>query len=189
MKKFMLAGMLLFCMVYSSKMYAQPYLGEIKMFAGNFAPQGWAICAGQLLPINQNQALFAILGTTYGGNGQTNFALPDLRGRVPVGTGTGPGLSAYGLGQIGGTESNTLLTSNLPPHSHSILAEVTAGTTASPANAYMANTGAVDREYAATFSTTMGNTGLTGGAIPVNNVQPYVTINFIIALQGIFPTQ
>lgn len=189
MKKIFLVAAVLCCTLFSSRLLAQPFIGEIKMFAGNYAPQGWAFCNGQLLPINQNQALFAILGTTYGGNGQTNFALPDLRGRVPVHFGSGPGLQPYTLGQTGGSEYITLLTSNLPPHSHPILAETAAGTTASPVNAYMANTGAVDREYAATFNTTMGSTGSTGGALPVPIVQPYTTVNFIIALQGVFPPQ
>lgn len=190
MKKIIVAVSLLFCTLFGFRAQAQtPYIGEIKMFAGNFAPQGWAICSGQLLSIAQNTALFSILGTTYGGNGQTTFALPDLRGRVPVGMGQGPGLSSYMLGQAAGSETITLLTSNLPAHSHPVLAEVTPGTTASPANAYLANTGAVDREFAATNSITMGNTGSVGNNIPVDNIQPYVTINFIIALQGIYPSQ
>src|SRR5688572_5350285 len=99
---------------------SEPFIGEIIMFAGNFAPRGWAFCSGQLLSIAQNTALFSILGTTYGGNGQTTFALPDLRGRCPVHQGQGPGLSNYSLGQVGGTESVTLIASQLPPHSHTV---------------------------------------------------------------------
>jgi microcystin-dependent protein len=190
MKKLIIASAFLFCTLFSFRVKAQDaYIGEIRMFAGNFAPQGWAKCEGQLLPIAQFQALFSLLGTTYGGNGQNNFALPDLRGRVPMGVGTGPGLPQYVLGQTGGTVNNTLTTDNLPPHQHAILAEVAAGTTASPTNAYLANTGAVDREFATTSSTTMGSTGPVGNGVPVNNMQPYTTLTFIICLQGIYPTQ
>lgn len=190
MKKKLLFAALFFCSFVASKVHAQtPYIGEIKMVAFNFAPNGWAKCEGQLLPISQNQALFALLGTTYGGNGTTNFALPDLRGRVPVGTGQGPGLTPRAIGETGGSENNTLVTSNLPPHNHAILAETGLGTTSVPTGAFLANTGSVDREYATTNNTTMGSTGVTGSAAPVNNMQPYLSVTYIIALQGIFPTQ
>src|SRR5213080_463015 len=120
--------------------YAEGFLAELMIVSFNFAPQGWTLCNGQLLPINQNQALFSLLGTTYGGNGQTTFALPDLRGRVPVHMGQGPGLSSYVEGQVGGTENVTLLANQLPPHGHTV-AGASAATTKNPTNAVPAFTG------------------------------------------------
>ena len=169
-----------------------PLLASILIFAGNFAPKGWAFCNGQLLAINQNQALFALLGTTYGGNGQTTFALPDLRGRVPIHFGQGPGLSNYDLGQAGGAENTTLTVNNLPAHNHPLHATSEGGSTSAPAGAYLGNTGALDREYNISgTSVTMnaGAIGATGASQPFSNVQPYLAINFIIALQGIFPSR
>lgn len=166
----------------------EPFVGEIALFAGNFAPRGWAFCDGQLLPIAQNQALFSILGTTYGGDGRTTFALPDLRGRVPVHLGTGPGLSTYDLGQNGGTETVTLTVSNLPSHNHSIPANGKAPTTVDPNDAVMAKLAKVAPIYAKDGgSIAMKPTGNTGGNQPLDIRQPYLTINYIIALQGIFP--
>ena len=169
-------------------------IGEIRMFAGNFAPRNWAFCAGQLLSISQNTALFSILGTTYGGNGQTTFALPDLRGRVPVGTGTGPGLPSVNLGEVSGTPTVTLLVSNLPAHNHPLNAVTEAGSSATPTGNLLANTGALDKEYApaaGNTATAMGATaiGNTGSSTPINNMQPYLGMNYIICLFGIFPSR
>ena len=172
---------------------ATPILGEIRMFGGNFAPRGWAFCNGQILPITQNTALFSLLGTMYGGNGINTFALPDLRGRVPNHFGQGPGLSNYTQGQVGGTESVTLLQSQLPAHSHSVNAVAAGGNQASPAGNLPAieSTGtSLNFSSSAANATmnpaTIGNTG-QGQPLPV--IQPYLTINFIIALQGIFPSR
>ena len=182
--------MLFISMSWAHVLKAQdPYLGEIRMFAGNFAPQGWAKCEGQLLAISQNQALYAIIGTTYGGNGITNFALPDLRGRVAMHTGTGPGLSQHVLGEMSGTENNSLTVANLPAHTHTLNGNSNAGTSSDPTGNYPAHTGAIDKEYATTSNTTMGVTQPAGNNIPVNNMQPYNCVTFIIATQGIFPTQ
>lgn len=166
-------------------MAENPFIGSIAMFAGNFAPTGWALCDGQILPINQNTALFSILGTQYGGNGTTNFALPDLQSRVPVHVGQGTGLSPYAIGQAGGVESVALTEAQLPAHSHTANAGG-AQTTNSPSNAVPAQNGA----YATgTPSTTMSADaiGSTGSNEAHTNVQPYLAINFIIALEGIFP--
>lgn len=191
MKKFLLIG--LFAILSFGKTKAQePILGEIKMFAGNFAPTGWAFCQGQLLPIAQNQALFALLGTTYGGDGRTTFALPDLRGRVPVGFGQGPGLSYKDLGQQFGTETVTLTTAQMPAHSHTVNAVTSEGNQNLPTNSLPANTKALDKEYSdAASNTTMksGMIGITGSSQPVNISQPSLGVNFIIALQGIFPSR
>ena len=124
-----------------------PLLASIILFAGNFAPRGFYLCQGQILSIAQNTALFSLLGTTYGGDGRTTFALPDLRGRVPVGQGQGPGLSNYDLGEVSGTESTTLLVTNLPQHNHPLIATSEAGSTSDPTGAFLGNTGALDKEY------------------------------------------
>ena len=175
---------------------SEPFIGQIMMFAGNFAPRDWAFCDGQLLSIAQNTALFSILGTTYGGNGQTTFALPDLRGRVPIQQGQGPGLSPYILGQASGVENVTLLISNIPAHTHSLGASSGQGDSPSPEGAVPAVT--VDpnsqqplNSYASTPNTSMAATsvGLAGGSQPHTNIQPYLSINFIIALEGIFPSR
>lgn len=176
----------------------EEYIGIIKLFGGNFAPQNWAFCNGQLMSISQNSALFSILGTTYGGDGQTTFALPDLRSRVPIGMGQGPGLSAYQEGQVGGSENNTLLINNLPPHNHGVnvnSAEATIGTPT--AGASLAAPGAMSgRSFNATlgYNTATPNVALntastspTGSGIPVNNLQPYMAMNYIICLYGIYP--
>ncbi|WMX13636.1 MULTISPECIES: phage tail protein [unclassified Aureispira] len=168
-----------------------PFIGEIIMFGGNFAPRGWAFCDGQLLPIAQNSALFSILGTTYGGDGRTTFALPDLRGRVAIHPGNGPGLSDYRLGQKGGTETVTLTTNQIPSHNHMINVNNSAGTTNDPTNHFLANTGAFDSEYGTTANTIMNSNALghTGGGQSHTNIQPYCCVNFIIALQGVFPSR
>ena len=193
MKKLLLIG--LFAILSMGKANAQlveTFLGEIRMFAGNFAPTGWAFCQGQLLPIAQNQALFALLGTTYGGNGTTTFALPDLRGRVPVGFGQGLGLSNKDLGQQFGSETVTLTTAQMPAHSHTVNAVTTEGNQNLPTNSLPANTKTLDKEYSdANANTTMKATMVnpTGGNQPFGVTQPSLGVNFIIALQGIYPSR
>jgi microcystin-dependent protein len=169
-----------------------PLLASIILFAGNFAPRGYYLCQGQILSIASNTALFSLLGTTYGGNGVTTFALPDLRGRVPVGQGQGPGLSSYELGEVSGTENTTLLVTNLPQHSHALIATSEAGSTSDPTGAFLGNTGALDREYNASGTHVQMNAaaiGLSGGSQPFNNLQPFVVLNYIIAAEGVFPSR
>jgi microcystin-dependent protein len=170
---------------------SDPFIAEIRLFAGNFAPRGWAFCNGQILSIAQNTALFALLGTTYGGNGQTTFALPDLRGRVPISPGQGPGLSSYFLGQTGGQETVTLNTQQMPSHSHGAAASGEGGTAATPNGGVWAGSTARDSIYAATANTTMSPAAIaaTGGGQPHPNMPPYQAINYIIALEGIFPSR
>jgi microcystin-dependent protein len=172
----------------SSSSAGSPFVGEIIIAAFNFAPTGYARCDGQLLPIRQNTALFSLLGTTYGGNGTTTFALPNLNGRVPLGAGQGPGLSYYDLGQTGGLEEVTLQPTEMPAHTHSVALTYSRdmGTTASPENAYLASNGAGRPQYASTNTAYMGSLA-SGPALPHNNMQPYLTVGFYIALQGIFP--
>lgn len=169
------------------------YLAEIRMFAGNFAPRGWAFCQGQILSIAQNTALFSLLGTTYGGNGQTTFGLPDFRSRVAVGTGQGPGLSSYTLGQMAGTESVTLAAGNLPAHSHTIGANTGPGTASSPAGNVMATAQDPNRNglslYATAVNSAMASTGVTGSSSPISIVQPYHAMNYVICMEGIFPSR
>lgn len=162
-----------------------PFLSEIRLFSFNFPPKGWALCNGQLLPINQNQALFSLLGTTYGGNGQTTFALPDLRGRVPIHQGNG-----FTLGQRGGEEAHTLTVSELPTHTHALNASTTAANgTDNPTGQVLG--GANDLYHTPASLTTMngGTVAITGGSQPHTNMQPYGVLNFGIALVGIFPSQ
>ena len=173
-------------------------IGEIRMFAANFAPRNWAYCSGQLMPIAQNQALFSILGTTYGGNGVQTFALPNMQSRVAIGTGNGPGLSPVQLGEVKGTESNTLTAPNIPQHTHVIAGVAKMLTTTAAANSllpggnYFANDGSA--KYKTTGTGTMKpatvavGLGASGGT-PVNNIQPYTAISYIICLFGIFPTR
>jgi microcystin-dependent protein len=168
----------------------EPFIGQIMMFAGNFAPNGWALCDGQLLSISQYTALFSILGTTYGGNGQTTFALPDLRGRVPVHPGQGPGLSNYSLGQQSGTETVTLTTAQIPAHAHAFApgCSTQAPNSDTPANAVPATIDSTSM-YSTEPNGNMRpvNSAAVGGSQPHGNLQPLVCVNFIIALQGIFP--
>ncbi|WP_417799987.1 phage tail protein [Tenacibaculum sp.] len=194
----------------------EPFLGQITMFGGNFAPRGWAFCDGQLLAISQNTALFSILGTTYGGDGRTTFALPDLRGRAPIGPRNGPGLSDYRLGQRGGVETVTLNITQMPSHNHATQNNTAAdqhiqlsadagirstpqagdvpagasfgsGISATPVNAYGPANNTVNGQ------TISANAGLnilnTGGNLPHTNVQPYLAVNYIIALVGVFPSR
>jgi microcystin-dependent protein len=167
-----------------------PYLGEIRPVGFNFAPQGWAFCAGQILSIAQNTALFSLLGTNYGGNGTTTFALPDLRGRVPVGTGQGPGLSTYDLGESSGTETHTLILSEIPPHKHSLQVDTNNAAFETPAGHYPAvSARKVYGTGTPTSTLPLTGVGIGGGDLPHNNMQPYLTVNYIIALQGIYPTR
>jgi microcystin-dependent protein len=164
---------------------SEPFLGEIKLFAINFAPKGWALCNGQLLPINQNQGLFSLLGTTYGGNGQTNFALPNLQGRVPIHRGAG-----HTLGERAGEQAHTLSISELPTHTHILSGVSNAASTNTPTSStYLA---ATNNGYtAASNLVALGPSELSsvGGSQPHQNMQPYLVLNFCIALQGIFPSQ
>lgn len=167
---------------------SEPFIGEIIMFAGNFAPRGWAFCDGQLLPISQNTALFSILGTTYGGDGRTTFGLPDLRGRFAMHAGNGPGLTPRRLGEKSGTESNTITANQMPSHNHSVdLASSSEGEETSPAGNIMAVTD--DRNYINDTGSDMGPTGNSGGGQRVNHMPPYNTVRYIIALVGLFPSR
>lgn len=167
---------------------SEPFIGQITLFAGNFAPRSWAFCDGQLLPISQNQALFSILGTTYGGDGRTTFALPDLRGRVPIHAGQGPGLSPMQLGQRAGSETNTLSVQQLPSHSHPLNSKEE-GNSDSPVGTFIAGDGS--NSFGSSADKQMSSTavGAVGGNQPVNNMQPYLAVNYIIALFGIFPSR
>lgn len=161
------------------------------MFGGNFAPLGWAFCDGSLLPISQYDALFALIGTTYGGDGQTTFALPDLRGRMPMHAGTLAGSGTYTLGQRGGTETVTLIGNQIPVHSHALGASSGAGSSAAPGGAVLAQSAAGELYFDDSPGVAM-KTGLVaagGGNQPHNNMSPYLVVSFIIALEGIFPSQ
>ena len=170
------------------------YIGEIIMFAGNFAPKNWALCDGQLLSIAQNTALFSILGTTYGGDGRVTFGLPDLRGRVAIHAGQGPGQPAYTLGQMSGAPTATLTINQMPAHNHSLMADANAASTTDPSGAYLGNIGAGNTP--AIYSpgppaAAMGpqSISIAGGSQPFSIMQPYNTINYIICLYGIFPSR
>ncbi len=167
------------------------FVAEIRIFAGNFPPNGWAFCNGQLLPISQNTALFSLLLTTYGGDGQSSFALPDLRGRVPIQPGQGPGLSDRQRGEMGGEENHVLAITEMPQHTHTIPASSSNGSASSPQAAVLARTPSAIPQYAPTPDTNMASDGFseTGGDQPHNNMQPYLTLNYIIALQGIYPSR
>lgn len=168
---------------------AEPFLAEIRMMSFNFPPKGWAFCNGQLMPINQNQALFSLLGTTFGGDGRVNFALPNHRGRTPIGMGNG-----HTQGEAAGQESTTLTISQIPPHVHTLLAtNSSTNNVPIPANNYLANAAPQEiyssgsaPQFTPLAATTIGG---TGGSQPHYNMQPYTVINFCIALQGIFPSQ
>ena len=172
----------------------EPLIGQIQPLGFNFAPLGWATCDGQLMSIAQYTALFSLLGTTYGGDGMTTFALPDLRGRAMLHQGQGPGLSFRAIGEMAGTQTNTLIVSNLPAHNHPVQMPVNnaAPNTDEPANAFLAaaasgdayNSAAGANQFYGSFST-----GLTGSNSPVNNMQPYLVINVCIALEGIYPSR
>ncbi len=170
---------------------SEPFVGEIRMFAGNFAPRGWAYCDGQLLAISQNDALFSLLGTIYGGDGRTSFGLPDLRGRIPVHAGTGPGLSNRRLGAKSGVENVTLTTNQLPSHTHPIKGTNDAANSTEPANNLPGQSNTVDL-YVSTAPTVDFNSAAVpgvGGSGSHNNLMPYLCIHFIIALSGIYPSR
>ncbi|MES2796824.1 MAG: tail fiber protein [Bacteroidota bacterium] len=168
---------------------SDPFVAEIRILPGNFAPTGWATCDGQLLPISQNTALFSLLGTFYGGDGKSTFALPNMQGNAPMGTGQGPGLSERFLGEMSGSQTVTLLTSEMPSHKHTLVAAPDPGESNVPTN--LAMTMSLNGNA---YSTSAANTqmnaqmlGISGGSLPHNNMQPYLTLLFVIALQGVFP--
>jgi microcystin-dependent protein len=171
----------------------QPYVGEIRMFGGNFAPAGWALCNGAVQSISQNEVLFQLLGTTYGGDGQETFNLPDLQGRVPVHMGQGPGIGQnYTLGEAGGVESVTLTTQQLPAHTHAMLASGANGQQPQPTNAFLAltNPGFPYVALSQPFKQlNPGSVGPAGNSQPHDNMSPYLAITFIISLFGVFPSQ
>jgi microcystin-dependent protein len=169
------------------------FVAEIRIFAGNFAPKGWALCNGQLMPISQNTALFSLLGTTYGGDGKSNFALPNLQGAAPLQPGQGPGLSLRDLGEVGGEPNVTLLNVEMPAHSHRPMANTTDAQSDIPAGNTWAPPGA--GRGLNIYDSTPGTSqtlnplalSISGGNLPHNNMPPFLTLNFIIALQGVFP--
>lgn len=170
-----------------------PYLGEIRLFAGNFAPYGWAFCDGSVIPIANNDALFNLIGTTFGGDGQTNFALPDLQGRVPIHMGARPGGSSYALGQNGGSEQVTVTTQQIPSHTHALAASTAPGAAVSPQAALL---GAASDTALELYSANAPNQSLNAAAVgsagsgqPHENRQPFVALSFIIAITGVFPSQ
>lgn len=169
------------------------YLGEIKMFAGTYAPSGWAFCDGRLVSISDNDALFTLIGTTYGGDGQTTFALPDLRGRVPIHRGTAPSLGSYSIGETGGVEQVLLTGQNLPAHSHTVVASKNKGTTTNPTNNVLAVADPACKVYVEAKGNLTFAAGQVlppvAGNVPHENRQPYVALNFIIAMAGTYPQQ
>jgi microcystin-dependent protein len=179
---------------------SNPFLAEIRMFAFNFAPRGWAVCAGQLLPLSQNTALFSLLGTTYGGDGKSNFALPDLQGNSAMHPGQIAGGSQYVLGETGGETTHTLINAEMPAHNHQVTGDTGFGTSADPSGLIymrgnyddgMGHTGGVQVYDAVAPDTALAVTavGPTGGGQPHNNMMPYQTFNFCIAMQGVFPAR
>lgn len=169
---------------------AQPYVGEIRMFAGNFAPAGWFFCDGALLPISEYETLFQLIGTTYGGDGQSTFALPNLSSRIPIHQGTLSGGSTYVIGQTGGVEEVTLTTSQIPAHSHAMVANGTVASSSIPDNNVYAATAGFDAYIAAPDGGTMpaSTLGAAGGSQPHTNLQPFLCVNYIISMFGIFPS-
>ena len=172
----------------------EPFVGEIRMFGGNFAPAGWAFCDGQSMAISENDALFTLIGTTYGGDGQENFALPDLQGRIPVHAGTGGDGISYQIGEKGGVESVTLTVNQIPAHNHVPVASSAAGTLPNPGNAIFAAGGGGEQMYSTPPTNPAGslNAGAilpTGGSQPHENLAPYLCISFILSLFGVFPHQ
>jgi len=176
---------------------SEPFIAEIRIFAGNFAPRGWAFCDGQLLPISQNTALFSLIGTTYGGDGRTTTALPNLKGRAPMHPGTGPGLTSRRLGEKAGVETVTLTSAQMASHRHSVIADSNPGgfggggaDTPNPVSHFMASTSATGQFYAgSTNAVPMAATGTAGGSGAHSNMQPYLAMYFIIALVGLYPSR
>jgi len=171
---------------------SEPFIGQIIIVGFSFPPRGYALCNGQILSIAQNTALFSLLGTTYGGNGQTTFALPNLQSRVPIHFGQGPGLSSYSLGQQAGEENHTLISNEMPQHNHVLNCHSEDGNQGNPNPHLLATAGGTPPPYSnqAADAQMAGNSiGLAGGSQPHNNIQPYLALNFCIALQGIFPSR
>lgn len=170
---------------------AQPYVGEIRLFAGNFAPNGWLFCEGQTLPISENEVLFQLIGTTYGGDGQETFRLPDMQGRLPVHQGTLAGGSTYTIGEAAGTEDVTLTIQQIPSHTHGFQASANGADAASPKNAVIGTSSTTNGFIVSTPAQPMASQAINpiGGSQPHTNVQPFLCINFIISLFGIFPSQ
>src|SRR4029453_12176523 len=172
----------------------EPFVGEIRMFGGNFAPAGWAFCDGQLMPISENDTLFNLIGTTYGGDGQETFALPDLQGRIPMHAGTGSDGITYQLGEKGGVETVTLSVNKILAHNHIPVASANAGTVPNPGGAIFAAGGGGEQMYSTPPNPpggTLNANGIlpTGGSQPHENVAPYLCVNFILSLFGVFPSQ
>jgi microcystin-dependent protein len=173
---------------------SNPFVAEIRIFTGNFAPKGWALCDGQLLPISQNTALFSLLGTTYGGDGKSNFALPNLQGSAPMQAGQGPGLSLRDLGEIGGEQAVTLLQTEMPAHAHTIRAAAGTGLASPVGNAWGSGAKGFGNVYSPSAQATNVQmnpfgTSIAGGSQPHNNMMPFLGLTFIIALQGVFPAR
>ncbi len=173
---------------------SNPFVAEIRIFAGNFAPTGWALCNGQLMPISQNTALFSLLGTTYGGDGKSNFALPNLQGSAPLQAGQGPGLSLRDLGEIGGEQNVTLLQTEMPAHAHTAQATGTSNQATPQNNAWAAGQKGFGNTYApsnppSNVPMNPFGTSISGGNLPHNNMPPFLCLTFIIALQGVFPAR
>lgn len=171
---------------------SEPFVGEIRMFAGNFAPRGWAFCDGQLLAVSQNDALFSLFGTIYGGDGRTTFGLPDCRGRIPVHQGQGPGLGDYRLGSKGGAEAVTLTTAQLPLHNHPLQVSTATGPETNPGGNVLAGSTLLEGFADETPTVAMASQALpttTGGSRPHQNLQPFLAVNFIVALFGIYPSR
>jgi len=207
-KRIKIIALFAICLMATFSINAQVgMMGEVKLFAGDFPPRNWSFCDGQILSISSNQALFAVLGTTYGGDGRTTFALPDLRGRVAIGPRRGPGLNNYSEGQRGGTQTNTLNETQLPSHAHQANVKVNAnssnGTTKDPtgnypaATVYQLNRADIKdiKSYSPTSDVEMNPNAVnitidnTGGNQPINNIQPFLSMNYIICLQGLFPAR
>jgi microcystin-dependent protein len=170
---------------------SNPFIGEIRMFGGNFAPAGWAFCNGQLMPISENESLFILIGTTYGGDGESTFALPNLQSRFPVHQGSGPGGQTFTLGEMAGTEQETLTVNQIPTHSHAFLATTALANQPTPGNNVPAQSGTVQLYVEAPPALVMGANAIQpiGGSQPHDNMHPFLVINFIISLFGEFPTQ
>lgn len=170
---------------------SSPYVGEIRMFGGNFAPQGWEFCDGRLLAISENDALFALIGTTYGGDGQSTFGLPDLRGRLPVHQGTGPDGTTYQMGQMAGSETVTLTDQQMPSHRHALVADGDLGNQSSAKDHVLSRSNTVDAytNRPPDVQLDAQSVGTAGGNQPHDNMQPYLPVSFIISLFGVFPSQ
>ena len=163
---------------------SEPFLAEVRIVGFNFAPRGWAFCDGQILPINQNQSLYSLLGTTYGGDGRTSFALPDLRGRTPIHVSSG-----HPLGQHSGEETHTLSANEIPAHHHDMRANIAGGSTDEPTSSLILSSGVSNLYKPSSNLVSMGDLSNTGGGQSHNNMQPYLAVNFCIALQGLFPSR